>query len=478
MNFYITFKILTRIMVICSIAFLSCMGVALIYHESVLPFVYATLVATGLGTLFFLLSRDKPTDAPNKRDAYFSVTIAWLTISVLGMMPFVFSGYFHSVTDAFFESVSGFTTTGSSILSDIEALPKSILFWRSMTHWIGGIGIIFLVIIIMPSLKMGSYNLFILESSLPEKISPRIRSVGYRLLYIYLGLTGAEVIFLLLGGMDLFDSVCHAFGTIATGGFSPKNTSIADYSPYIQYVIMIFMLLAGTNFILLYFLFKGRITKIIKNEELIFYLGLIATAGFIIMGILHLQTDKPLELSFRESFFQVISIVTCTGFATSDYLLWPQMGWLLIFMLMFSGGCTGSTAGGIKIARHVIGIKIIKNTFRTLFHANVVNIIRLNSKPISKRENNQIITFMLWYVMVFIAGSLILIAIGLDGETATSAIATAMAGIGPGIGTVGPAANFGHLPDLAKIVISVFMILGRLEIYTVIMLFTISFWRD
>jgi trk system potassium uptake protein TrkH len=372
--------------------------------------------------------------------------------------------------------MSGFTTTGSSILTDIEALPKSVLFWRSLTHWIGGIGIIVLVIVVMPTLQIGGYHLFTLESSLQEKIQPRIKSVGNRLLFIYVVLTGSEIILLLLGNMSLFDSVCHAFGTVATGGFSPKNTSIANYSPYIQYVVMIFMLLAGTNFVIHYYIIKRQFAKARNNEELKIYYFIVFSLGILIAAALYFIMGKPLEESFRESFFQVISIITCTGFASADYLLWPTFAWILIFFAMFLGGSTGSTAGGIKMARHLILFKNIRRIFNQMLHPKAILTIRLNKNTLSEELNSSILTFVLLYLIIFMVGSVIMLALGIDAKTATSSVATCMAGIGPGIGSVGPTGNFAHLPEIAKLLLTFLMLVGRLELYTVIMLFTRTFW--
>jgi trk system potassium uptake protein TrkH len=330
----------------------------------------------------------------------------------------------------------------------------------------------------MPSLHVGGYHLFTLESSFQEKIRPRIKSVGQRLLFIYVAMTILETLMLLLGGMNLFDSVCHAFGTIATGGFSPKNTSIAGYSPYIQYVIMAFMLLAGANFIIHYYLLKRQFKKARQNEEVKFFLLLVFAIGAIITLILFLQMGKPLETAFREAYFQVISIVTCTGYATADYLLWPQYAWMIIFLAMFLGGSTGSTAGGIKMARHLLLFKNIRRAFREANYPKAVFPLKVNNNTISNETNQSILTFITTYIAIFFIGFLLLSLTGLDGQTAASSVATAMAGIGPGIGTVGPAANFAHLSDVAKILLTMLMLIGRLEIYAVIMLFAPAFWRE
>jgi trk system potassium uptake protein TrkH len=424
----------------------------------------------------YFFTRDQRSDIKQRKDAFLTVTLSWVIISFIGCLPYLFSGAIPSFIDAFFESVSGFTTTGSSILIDIEGLPKAILFWRSLTHWIGGIGIIVLVIIIMPTLQIGGYHLFTLESSLQGKVLPKIKAVGVRLLLIYIGLTLAEIILFLFGGMNLFESVCHAFGTIATGGFSPKNNSIAGYSAYVQYVIMAFMLLSGTNFIIHYYLLKRNFNKVKGNEEFKFYLWVVLVIGLIISFILIFKMQKPVEESFREGFFQVISIITCTGYATADYLLWPAYAWLIIFLTMFLGGSSGSTAGGIKMVRHLIVFKNFTKNFRQLVSPNAIIPIRLNTKALSDESNSSILTFISIYFLVFFAGSLLLGLFGLDGLTATSSVATCMAGIGPGIGTVGPASNFAHLPDMVKLILSFLMLTGRLEIYAVLVLFTKNYW--
>jgi trk system potassium uptake protein TrkH len=453
--------------------------VGLIFSENIRPFLYSAFITalTGTGLTFFTKGQSKD-EAIQRKDAFVSVAVSWMVICFTGSLPYIFSSAIPSFTDAFFESVSGFSTTGSSILTDIEILPKSILFWRSLTHWIGGIGIIVLFIVIMPALHEGNYHLFILESSFQEKIQPRIRAVGRQLLIIYLILTAAETVLLLAGGMNLFESLCHAFGTVATGGFSPKNSSIGGYSPYIQYVVMFFMLLAGMNFIIHYYLLTRQYAKIKDNEEVKFYLLITIILGSVLTLTLYTYSDRSLEVSFRESFFQLISIVTCTGFATTDYLQWPTFAWLIIFFSMFLGGSTGSTAGGIKMARHMIFYKNIRRFFRETLHPNAVIPLRFNGKVISESTNNSVMSYFTLYFIVFAIGSFILLLTGLDLKTAASSAATAMAGIGPGLGSVGPVSNFAHLSDIAKFTMAILMILGRLEIYTILILFTRNFWRE
>ena len=478
-NLRITFRIISRNILVMAAALLVCAGVALIYSEDIMPFIITSGISLLLA-LILIIYKQKISDSENfsRKDAYLTVTSSWVIICLIGSLPYIFSGAIPSFVNALFESVSGFTTTGASILTDIESLPKSLLFWRSFTHWIGGIGIIVLVIIIMPSLRISGYHLFTQESSLQEKIQPRVRSVGSSLLKIYILLTVLEIILLMAGNMNFFDSICHSFGTVATGGFSPKNTSIAEYSPYIQYIIMLFMLLAGMNFLIHFYLFKRDFRKIAKNDELKFYLTTIAVIGLTLTIGLIVSMNKPVEEAFRESFFQIISIITCTGFATADYLLWPEYAWMIIFFAMFLGGSTGSTAGGIKMARHLVLIKNIKILFQKQISPNAVMQVRLNNNRLSDEANNSILTFISVYFLIFVAGTLLLVFLGIDGSTASSSVATCMAGIGPGIGSVGPVGNFAHLPEAGKVILVMLMIIGRLEIYTVIMLFSKTFWRN
>jgi len=473
----IILRILSTILLIETISFLPCIPVALIYKESLLPFFWSSLVTGFLYLLFRFLTRKVNTDEISNRDAFLTVTISWILFSLFGSLPYLFSCTIPSFIDAFFESTSGFSTTGASILINVEIFPFSILFWRSLTHWIGGIGIILLVILVLPTLKVAGYQLFSLESSLKEKIHPKTKGVAFRIMLIYICLTILEVLFLVSGDMNLFDSVCHSFGTLATGGFSTKNTSLMFYSPYSQYIVMIFMFLAGTSQVVYYYLVKLNFRKVKHNEEFWFYLTTVVIAGTIAAFILLINTAKPLEEAFREGFFQIISIITCTGFASADFILWPAAGLTLIFLLMFSGGSTGSTSGGIKMARHLIVLKNIKRVFIRLSHPNALVSVRLNGKIVDERTNISIISFIMLYIFLFIIGTVILSANGSDPVTSASSVATCMAGIGPGLGAVGPMSNYSDIPGISKIVLSFAMIIGRLEIVTVFTLFSRSFWR-
>ncbi len=476
-NPLIILKILSTILLIETVSFLICLPVAFIYHESPWPFVLSATSTAILFIAFYLIARKADYEKISNRDGFLAVTLSWLIFSLLGALPYLYSGTIPSFINAFFESTSGFTTTGSTILTDVEILPYSILFWRSLTHWIGGLGIIVLVIIVLPSLKITGYQLFSLESSLKEKIHPKTKAVGFRILFIYLGLTLAETFLLNIGDMTLFDSICHSFGTVATGGFSTKNNSLQFYSSYTQYIVMIFMFLSGTSQVVYYYLFKFNFKKVKQNEELWFYFAVVIVSGAIATIILLVNSTRTLEEAFREGFFQIVSIITCTGFATADYLLWSLTGVLLIFILMFSGGSTGSTSGGIKMARHLIVLKNINGVFKKLKHPESILSIRLNGKLLNESTNISILSFIMLYLFLFIVGSVIIVAIGVDPVTASSSVASCMAAIGPGLGKVGPMSNYFQLPESAKVVLSLLMIIGRLEIITVFAIFTRSFWK-
>lgn len=469
-------RILSTILLIESIAFLVCIPVALIYNESPAPFLFSSLTALVLYAILRMASLKADLSKISNRDGYLGVTLAWILLSVTGSLPYLFSGTIQSPVSAFFESASGFTTTGASILTDVEILPYSILFWRSFTHWIGGIGIIVLVLIIFPSLKVNGYQLFSLESSLKEKIHSRTQGIAVRIGIIYLALTAAETLLLFLGDMTFFDSLCHAFGTVATGGFSTKNNSLQFYSTYSQYVVMIFMFLSGTSMLIFYYLAKLNFRKIKNNEEFWFYISVVLIAGFTATFILFPYT-KTFEQAFRAVFFQIVSIITCTGFASDDFILWPPAAIFFIFLMMFAGGSTGSTSGGIKMARHLLIMKNIRRVIVKLNHPRALATIKLNRKIVSESTNNSIVSFVILYLFLFLIGTLILALAGSDPVTSASSVATCMAGIGPGLGTVGPMSNFSAMPQISKIVLSLLMIIGRLEIITAFALFSKSFWK-
>lgn len=480
-NFSIIFKIIGILLIIEGFFIFLCLPFSIYYgSEDFYPILNSGLITVCVGLFLWFVFRNASNKNIGKKNAYIIVTSVWLIMSVFGTLPYILSGEIPNFTDAFFETISGFTTTGASILTDVESVSKGVLFWRSMTHWIGGMGIIVLSIAILPILGVGGMQLFIAETSpgtKPEKLHPRIKETAQRLWGIYVLLTFFETGFLMLGHMNLFDALCHSFGTIATGGFSTQNSSIANYSSYIQYVIIFFMFLSGTNFTLHYFSLHGKFKKVFKNEEYKWYAFILFSLSIIITFILFFSRDITFEKAFRDSLFQVVSIGTCTGFATTDYMHWPVIGYSLIFFLMFSGGSVGSTSGGIKIMRHVLLFKNIKLQIKKIIHPTAVIPLRLNEKPVSKDIVTNVIAFFIVYFITFIIGSIILISSGLDLDSAMGGVASCLGGIGPGLGSVGPVSNYAEISIISKWTLSVIMLLGRLELFSVIILFSRSFWR-
>jgi len=470
-------RILSSILLIEAAFLLACIPVSVIYGEPVLPFLLSVLSTVIMAGIMHLASFKYKKEHISNRDTFLIVTLAWILISGVGTLPYLFSRTIPGFINAFFESSSGFTTTGASILTEVESLPHSILFWRSLTHWIGGIGIIVLVILILPSLKITGYQLFSLESSVKEKIHPRIKGVVTRILLIYLGLTAAEIVFLSLGDMDLFDAICHSFGTVATGGFSTKNTSIAGYSIYTQYLTGIFMFLAAVSYVVYYHLISRSFRKIGKNDELWFYVFMVTASVCFVTIVLFYGTDRNFELSFRDAFFQVTSQISCTGFATTDYMKFPPLGWFFMFMIMFLGGSTGSTTGGIKMGRHLIALKNLRNTFIKLHHPSAVIPVQMNGQRVTDDTVNQVVVFIFLYILTFLAGNVIMQVSGISILEASGAAATSMAGIGPGLGPSGNMGNYAHFNPVAKVTMILLMIAGRLELFTFITVFTRPFRR-
>ncbi len=480
MNFSFVINAMGRIAVIVAL-FMATSLLWLFYYNEIQilePLILSITIPLLLGLLMVLSTRNKK-KIVSMKDRYVIVTLSWFFIGVIGALPFYLSGYIPRLVDAIFESISGFSTTGASILKDIEALPLSLLYWRSLTHWIGGMGIIVLVIAIFPLFKTAGYQMFSLEASgvLNQKLKPRTSDIAKRLWLIYVSLTAILVVLLMLGKMSFYESLCHAFGTIATGGFSPKNSSIANYSSYVQYIITLFMFLSGTNFALHYHLLKGNFAQIRHNTEFKTYFGIIFTISLTIATILILTNNYEIERAIRESLFQVVSIITATGYATADYLLWPVQAWILIFLLLFIGACVGSTGGGIKVIRHVVAFKFLFRKLSTLFHPKSIKVIKVNKKSVQDQVAISVIIFIFFYFLIFLIGFLIMSILGLDMQTSMGSVLTCMQGCGPGIGTVGPASNFSHIPDAGKIVLFILMIVGRLEIYTVFILFLPEFWK-
>jgi trk system potassium uptake protein TrkH len=452
------------------------------YRSDDLP----AILISGFSTLLFgfflwIFTRRNKNKEIKKREGYLIVSVGWLAMALFGTLPFIIHGSIPDFTDAFFETMSGFTTTGASILTNVEALPYGLLFWRSMTHWIGGMGIIVLSLAILPILGIGGMQLYQAEVAGPtkDKIHPRVQETAKRLWGIYVLLTGAEVILLLVGGMNLFDALCHSFATLATGGFSPKNASIAFYqSPFIEYVIIVFMFLGGTNFALHYFALHGKLTAYIKDSEFRFYITFILITVALIALYLFLINGQTLESAFRHSAFSIMTILSSTGFITVDYEKWaPFFTHFFLFLLLF-GACAGSTSGGVKMVRYQL---LLKNSFlelKRLIHPSAVLPVRHNGKTVPQEIITKVAAFVLLYLAIFGISSLMLSMMGLELTSAMGSVAACMGNIGPGLGSTGPVTNFSSVPDPGKWLLSFNMLLGRLEIYTVLMILSPTFWRE
>lgn len=460
---------------------LFCSAFGFYYHEDDnVAFTIAGGISILVGGLFSCLGR-KAEKRFSRRDGYIIVSTSWIVFSLVGMLPYIISGYIPSVTDAFFETMSGFTTTGASILNNIESLPHGLLFWRSMTQWIGGLGIIFFTIAVLPIFGANGVQLFAAEATGPkhDKVHPRIEVTAKWIWSIYLGLTVVQVFLLSQGGMGWFDSVCHSLTTTATGGYSTRQASIAAYnSPYIEYVTILFMFLSGINFTLLFFLlFKGRVHKLLKDTEFRWYTGIVLSFTLVIAAVLAVQRGGDLEGSFREALFQVVSVQTTTGFMSADYTLWPPVLWFLISLLMYAGACAGSTSGAFKCIRIAMLFKLVRNEFLRIVHPNAIIPLRISGQVIHSKAKITLLAFFALYVGVVIGGWGIMVALGLDMTDAYGVVVTSVSNVGPALGSYGPAYSWAHMPDAAKWFSSFLMLIGRLELFSVLLLFTPGFWK-
>ena len=457
--------------------------------------IYASLCCLVIGSIIMFFSRN-PTKVINRRDGYLIVILGWLTMVFSGTLPYIFTDTINNIPDLIFETMSGYTTTGSSIISDIESLPQSIIFWRSMTHWLGGMGIIVLAIAILPLLGIGGMQLFSAEAPgsgiSGDKIHPRISNTAKRLWFIYIGLTLAETFLLNFAGMSLFDAINHSMSNIATGGFSTKNDSLSHWNsiPLIQYIIVFFMILAGTNFLLIYLSIIGKFKKLIYNTEFIWFIVLISFFVIITTIILntnidlnstnfdHPQVYGKLEASFRHALFQVVAVMTTTGFVTGDFAGWSPFLTMLFFGLMFFGASSGSTSGGIKISRHLILIKNGFLEFKRSLHPNAILPLRYNHSVVKKEVVVNILAFFMLYLILFIIGAAVLSTQGLDFISSIGGSAASIGNVGPALGSIGPAFNYEQITGFAKIWCSFLMLVGRLELFTILIIFTPYFWKN
>lgn len=479
-NFRFIANLMGRLLLIESGFLLLCVIVAFIYGESdLMAFFYTTVItlSAGFGMSYFIKIKDR---VLAKKDGYFMVTMVWVVFSLFGCLPYIFGNTLPAFADAFFETMSGFTTTGSSVITHIEQVPHATLFWRSLTQWLGGLGIIMLFIAILPSLGIEGRDLYVAEVTGPthSKTSFTFTSSARKMWVLYMILTLLQMVLMCIGGMDIFDSICHAFTTMATGGFSTKANSIAYWdSAYIQYIIIIFMFIAGTNFGLVHTAIKGNWRKLIQDNEFQLYFFIVAVSSLIIGIGLYIWGWADVSKSMRDAIFQVVTLMTTTGFATADYLLWPPLLGLILFLLFFIGASAGSTSGGFKVVRVYL---LFKNSFielKRIIHPNGIINVKYNGKTVHPSMMSGIMGFAILYLIIFTIGSLVMTLFTEDIITACSAVATSMSNVGPGFGSIGPMYTFAHLNCFAKIFLAVLMLVGRLEIFTVMVLFTKAFWK-
>ncbi|EGF56925.1 TrkH family potassium uptake protein [Bacteroides fluxus] len=479
-NFKTIIRIIGILLLLETVMFLCCSGVSYYYGEGDLAaFWKAGAITAGAGLLLAALGREGEHQL-TRRDGYVLVSFAWVAFSLFGMLPFYIGGYIPDITNAFFETMSGFSSTGATILDDIESLPHGILFWRSMTQWIGGLGIIMFTIAVLPIFGVSGLQVFAAEASGPthDKVHPRIGITAKWIWSIYAGITGILVALLMLGGMNWFDSICHAFATTGTGGFSTKQASVAYYnSPYIEYVISTFMFVSGINFTLLLLFVNRKFKKFIGNAELKWYFWSVVSFTAVIAVVLYYTSPMGVEESFRKSLFQVISLQTSTGFATDDYMTWPPVLWGLLTIIMVMGACAGSTTGGLKCIRMVILSKVSRNEFKHIIHPNAVLPVRINKQVIPPSIVSTVLAFCFLYLIIIIISVLLMMAMGIGAEEAVGCVISSIGNMGPGLGECGPAYSWNALPDIAKWLLAFLMLLGRLELFTVLLLFTPAFWK-
>ncbi len=455
--------------------------VAYIYGEpDVLPLLYSSVITFTVALFSYFFIKKDPDKQFEKRDGYLFVSLIWVVFSLFGTLPFFISGYIPTYTDAFFETMSGFSATGATILTDVEMLPHGLLLWRSLISWLGGMGIIVLTLAILPIFGIGGMQLYAAEIPGPTKakLHPRVAQTAKLLWVIYMLLTFVEVILLKIGGMDLFDAVCHAFSTMAACGYSTKNASIAYWnSPFIEYVVIFFMLVTGINYGVIYSTLKGNFKKFYQNEELRFYLlflfgfSLITTVGLLF------SENMGVESSARTATFQVVSLMTGTAFNTANYMNWAPFLWSLMCFIMLIGGCAGSTTAGLKVVRVALLLKNSYHEFKRLLHPNAVIPVKFNQKVVPSQIVTNILAFVVLYALIIIVSVLIFTSMGLGFVESIGSSISFLSNVGPGLGVFGPGDNYAQFPDAAKWYASFLMLTGRLEIFTVLFVLMPSFWK-
>ena len=482
-NTYFISNIIGFVLILESVLMLLAAIVGEIYRESVTSSIYISVAITfSVGIFLRFTAFGNKERVITKREGFLTVTFVWVFLTIFGLLPYYLSGAITHLPDAFFETMCGFTTTGSSVILNIEGFPKSLLFWRSLTQWVGGIGIVVFVMAFLPLFGGGAIQLFDAEVTgimQNQQITPRISKIAKLISLTYLSFTIVGFFLLWMGPMNAFDAICHTLTSISTGGFSTKQASIAFFnSAYVEYVITLLMFLGGTNFILLYLLIRKKSLQIFKDEEFRWYVYIIAVFTiFMTFTLLFSGKMEGIEYTFRTVMFQVVSILTTSGFAVYDYLLWGQFYWFMFLALMIFCACEGSTSGGVKISRLVV---LVKNTFvefKRQVHPAAVLPVKMNKSVVPTHVVSKILAFMFLYIMLIFISFLVLSLTGMSFEEAIGASITAISNVGPGLGANGPAGNFANLTDFAKIYMAMLMLIGRLEIFTVLSLLIPSFWR-
>ena len=473
-------KVIGNLLLLETMMLLLSTGVSAYYHDAALTSLLVTAGITGVIGLLMLIYSHKSEKAFTRRDGYIMVTCSWFAFALFGMLPFYINGHIPSLTNAFFEAMSGITSTGATILDDIDKMPRGLLFWRSITQWFGGLGIIIFTIALLPFLGVNGLQMFAAEVSGPthNKVTPRIGITARWIWGIYVGITALLFVLLMLGGMGGFDSICHALTAAGTGGFSTHQESIAFYhSSYIEYVIIIFMFISGINYSLLILFVNGRFKRALKDSELKWYALSIVAATLVFTIVLWSSRGIEGEDAFRDSLFQVVALQTSTGFSTCDYMTWPSALWGLLLLVMMVGACAGSTSGGMKCIRVLVLFKVMLNEFKHILHPNAVLPIRMDKQVAPPTLLSTVMAFCFIYFIIIFGSSIFLSSIGIDFMEAIGCSVSALGNMGPALGSYGPSGSWNSMPDAGKWLMSFLMLLGRLEVFTVILLFTPNFWK-
>ncbi|HHT20032.1 MAG TPA: TrkH family potassium uptake protein [Tissierellia bacterium] len=480
MNYGIVRRVLGSLLLVEALLFLPGLLIGLYYGEASWQAMGISLIITLVAGGLLVLSSKHCSTQVRALDGLLIVSLGWVLVSVFGSLPFMFSGFIPRFVDAFFETVSGFTTTGATILPDVEVLDKGIQFWRIFTHWIGGMGILVFSLALLPALGIGSFQIFKAESPGPVagKIAPRMKNTA-RILYLtYFSLTISQIILLKLGGMTLYEATVHSFSTMGTGGFGMYNDSVASFNDFLQMTLGVFMVLAGLNFSLYYLAYRRKVRDILENEEARFFLKIIAGATVVIMLDLIIRYGSGSWLAFRDAFIQVTSIISTTGIANHDYTAWPYFSQMLLLILMFVGGCAGSTAGGMKVIRVLVSTKLVRREFSKIAHPRAYSPIKVNGRILPNEIVSGITSFLSLHLMVFLGGVLFISLENYDLITSISAVAATLNNVGPGLALLGPSFNYSFFNDASKLFLTLMMLLGRLELYTVIALLAPRRWID